>query len=133
MVRPLLIDDQGKLRKRLTQTMERIDYKYYEQHLEIIDSAIVFECKDGDDVAGYVWLYGCAEEIGVWVVHMLILDGYKASFFTRKATSALFGALYCLGCDIVRAENESQELLLRLGGQKNGDNVDLTLPFSWRK
>ena len=132
MVKPLLIEDQGVLRGRLIEAMHQVDYKYLENHLEIIDSAIVFECKDEDDVAGYLWLYGSAEEIGVWVVHMLIFEDYRASFFTRDAATAFFGALYCLGCDIVRAENESQGLLLRIGGQRSGDNVDLKLPYTWR-
>lgn len=132
MVRPLLLEEQGVLRERLVDAMQRVDYKYQEQHLDIIDNAIVFECKDEDDVAGYLWLYMSAEESGVWVVHMLIFEDHRANFFTRDAATAFFGALYCLGCDIVRAENESQSLLLRIGGQRSGDNVDLKLPYTWR-
>lgn len=131
MIRPLLAD-QEESRQRLVGAMFETDYPYAEEHEKIIDYAIVFEGMDGDDIAGYVWFYRMAENESVWAIHLMVFDGYKGRFFRRSVVNSFFGAMYSLGCDIVRAENWHQDLLLRVGGKQNSEFVDLKLPHIWR-
>lgn len=131
MIRPLLAD-QDRARKRLLYAMQETEYPHTDQHEKIIDNAIVFEAMSGEDIAGYIWFYRILGEESVWAIHVLVFDGYQGQFFRRSVVNSFFGAMYSLGCDIVRAENFHQDLLLRVGGKQNSEFVDLKLPHIWR-
>ena len=131
MVRPIL-DDQPALRQRLLHVMEEIDYPYQTHHENIIDHAIVFECSENGQIAGYLWFYRILGSEHIWTVHMLVLKNFRKRFFNRSLVNAICGTVYALGCDIVRAENDYQDWLVRLAGVQINDHVDLSLPYSWR-
>lgn len=131
MIRPHLLDQDGA-RERLADAMVRTEYPHLDAHLGIIDNAIVFECMDGEKIAGYVWFYRILGDEGVWTIHVLVLDGHQRQFFYRSVVNSFFGAMYSLGCDTVRAENDNQDMLRRVGGKQTGEYVDLQLPHIWR-
>ena len=131
MVRPIL-DDQPALRQRLLHVMTEIEYPHCSQHEAMIENAIIFECSDEGKIAGYLWFYRILNQEHIWTVHMLVLNNFRKRFFNRSLVNSICGTVYALGCDIVRAENDFQDWLIRLKGNQFDGYVDLSLPFCWR-
>ena len=131
MVRPHL-DDQDEARKRLLEAMVDQEYPCIESHEPIIQYAIVFTCRKGDEVAGFIWFYNMAEKEGTWTIHFLVLPEYRKRFFWRNMGNAIAGTIWSLGCNSVVAENSYKEWMYRLGGYDTEDGVQCDLPWKWR-
>lgn len=132
MIRPIL-GDQDAAREELYSHLEETDYEFLQDHADILKYAAVFVCFSGEYIAGYIWFYQWEEDPHTWIVHISIVPEYRKRFFSRTMINTLFPACYALGCNAVLAENESSEILERIGGKAQPDgSVLLELPFIWR-
>ena len=130
-IKAQVIDLEGS-RARLEDAMEEIQYPFKSLHYSILHLAIVFECVDErGHIAGWLWFYSTENEEHVWTIHAIVLPNYRLRFFSRSLVNTVSGVLYALGCEIVRGENENQELLYHFGATKTENGVDLQLPFFW--
>ena len=131
MVRAKVIDIEGS-RTRLEEAMAEIHYPFRSLHYSILDYAFIIECFDErDNIAGWLWFYSTENEEHVWTIHAIVLPNYRKRFFTRSLVNTVSGLIYAVGCEIVRGENENQDLLYHFGATKTVDGVDLQLPFFW--
>ncbi len=132
VVRPI-IGDQDQARELLYDHLVETDYEFLDDHADILRYAVVFVCFSGEDVAGFIWFYRMEEDDTTWIVHISLASRYKKRFFSRGMINTLFPTCYALGCNAVLAENESSEILERIGGEALPDGgVLLNLPFIWR-
>lgn len=132
VVRPI-IGDQERARELLYDHLVDTDYEFLDEHADILRYAAVFVCFSGADIAGYIWFYQLEEDEYTWVVHISIVPRFRKRFFSRTMINTLFPACYAMGCNAVLAENESSEILERIGGEAQPDgSVILNLPFIWR-
>jgi len=130
-IKAQVIDLEGS-RLRLEDAMSETCYPNRHLHFHILEKAIVFECTDERElIAGWLWFYSTLGEEHVWTIHAMVLPNYRKKFFSRSLVNTVSGVLYALGCEIVRGENENQELLYHFGATKTVDGVDLQLPFFW--
>lgn len=132
VVRPIL-GDQDEARKLLYEHLEETDYEFLEEHADILQYAAVFVCFSKEYIAGYIWFYQWEEDPYTWIVHISIVPEFRKRFFSRMMINTLFPACHAMGCNAVMAENQSSEILERIGGKAQPDgSVILKLPFIWR-
>lgn len=132
VVRPIL-GDQDEARKLLYEHLEETDYEFLEEHADILQYAAVFVCFSKEYIAGYIWFYQWEEDPYTWIVHISIVPEFRKRFFSRMMINTLFPACHAMGCNAVMAENQSSEILERIGGEAQPDgSVILKLPFIWR-
>lgn len=110
------------------------DYRFAEDHREILEHAVIFTILDRDgDTAGFIWFYRLADNPDNWVVHLMAFPEFRKRFFCRTMVNSIFATLYCLGCHRIVAERESKEILLRMGAELINGEAILELPAKWRK
>lgn len=131
-VRPI-VRNQDEARADLYDYLSETEYKYIDEHVDLLRHAAVFTCVAGEEIAGYIWFYQLEEDPDMWVVHMTVHPAYQRRFFNRTLVNTVFATCYAYGCEQVLAENESSEILERFGGRPHPDGgIVLDMPYTWR-
>jgi len=131
MLRPSLADPRESV-PLLIRHLEETDYEFLADHIDILESAIIFVCRTHEEIGGFIWYYQSESDETHWIVHMSVCESYQRRFFSRHLITSMFGACYALGANVIIAEDASQELLARIGGKYHDGEVILELPFIWR-
>jgi GNAT superfamily N-acetyltransferase len=132
VVRPR-IGSQDKARELLYDHLVETNYPFLDGHAEILEYAVVFVCLSEESIAGFSWFYMLEDDDETWVMHLSVLPEFQKRFFSRTFINTLFSTCYAMGCNAILVENQSGDILERIGGKAQPDgSVILKLPFIWR-
>jgi len=132
VIRPVFGLPLHKSRQMLRDHLESSEYPWADQHLDYLDTAVVFICVDGEYIAGYMWFFLLEEDNGIWTIHASWDEKYRKKWAYRSVMNTIFAVCYSLGCNHILAESHHNDLLVRMGAEMTDDGAMLKLPYIWR-
>ena len=111
------------------------NFKYLDDHNEIIYYATIYKFINNNNTAGYVWLYEL-EQPKEYMVHLYIQDDYKGKTLTRFVVNKFYEmtAQYADKLIADPIDKNLIELYKRIGWQQTSSHSsEIKLPYQWRK